>query len=60
MTLAVSSKTLPLTQVQGLADTRLTQKISQVAGVGLVSVSGGNQAGRAHSGEHVDAGIVRA
>ncbi|SAK49285.1 acriflavin resistance protein [Caballeronia hypogeia] len=43
MTLAVSSKTLPLTQVQDLADTRLAQKISQVAGVGLVSVSGGNR-----------------
>ncbi|BBU27116.1 transport system membrane protein [Burkholderia sp. THE68] len=43
MTLAVSSKTLPLTQVQDLADTRLAQKISQVAGVGLVAVSGGNR-----------------
>jgi multidrug efflux pump len=43
ITLAISSKTLPLTQVQDLADTRLAQKISQVAGVGLVSVSGGNR-----------------
>jgi multidrug efflux pump len=43
ITLAVSSKTLPLTQVQDLADTRLAQKISQVAGVGLVSISGGNR-----------------
>jgi multidrug efflux pump len=43
ITLAISSKTLPLTSVQDLADTRLAQKISQVAGVGLVSVSGGNR-----------------
>ena len=43
MTLAVTSDTLPLTQVEDLADSRLAQKISQVAGVGLVSVSGGNR-----------------
>ncbi|MGF6936564.1 multidrug efflux pump [Paraburkholderia sp. UCT70] len=43
MTLAITSKTLPLTQVQDLADTRLAQKISQVAGVGLVSLSGGQR-----------------
>src|SRR6516164_9725409 len=43
LTLAITSKTLPLTQVQDIADTRLAQKISQVAGVGLVSVSGGNR-----------------
>src|SRR6478736_1737619 len=43
LTLALTSKTLPLTQVQDLADTRLAQKISQVAGVGLVSISGGNR-----------------
>ncbi|MGH8280492.1 MAG: multidrug efflux RND transporter permease subunit [Gammaproteobacteria bacterium] len=41
MSLAVMSDTLPLTQVQNLANTRLAQKISQVAGVGLVTVSGG-------------------
>jgi multidrug efflux pump len=41
LTLAVTSKTLPLTQVQDLADTRLAQKISQLPGVGLVSLSGG-------------------
>src|SRR6202035_4130080 len=34
---------LPLTQVEDLADTRLTQKISQVSGVGLVSISGGQK-----------------
>ncbi|MFL9962068.1 MdtB/MuxB family multidrug efflux RND transporter permease subunit [Paraburkholderia sediminicola] len=43
ITLAITSKTLPMTQVQDLADTRLAQKISQVAGVGLVSVSGGQR-----------------
>ncbi|MGA8382592.1 MAG: MdtB/MuxB family multidrug efflux RND transporter permease subunit [Stellaceae bacterium] len=42
LTLAVTSKTMPLTQVEDLVDTRIAQKISQVAGVGLVSISGGN------------------
>ncbi|NYH19392.1 MdtB/MuxB family multidrug efflux RND transporter permease subunit [Paraburkholderia bryophila] len=43
ITLAITSKTMPLTDVQDLADTRLAQKISQVAGVGLVSLSGGQR-----------------
>ncbi|TAM96219.1 MAG: multidrug transporter subunit MdtC, partial [Rhizobiaceae bacterium] len=43
LTLAVTSKTLPLTEVQNYAETRLAQKISQIAGVGLVSLSGGNR-----------------
>jgi len=43
LTLAVTSKTLPMTQVQDLVDTRLAQKISQVSGVGLVSLSGGQR-----------------
>ena len=43
LTLAITSKTLPLTQVEDLADTRLAQKISQLPGVGLVSVSGGQR-----------------
>ena len=43
LTLALSSKTLPLTQVEDLADTRLAQKISQLPGVGLVSLAGGNR-----------------
>src|SRR3984957_5936189 len=43
LTLALTSKTLPLTQVEDLADTRLGQKISQLPGVGLVSVSGGQR-----------------
>ncbi len=41
--LAVTSKTLPLTQVEDMADTRLAQKISQLPGVGLVSISGGQR-----------------
>src|ERR1700691_3857235 len=43
LTLGIVSKTLPLTQLEDLADTRLAQKISQVDGVGLVSVSGGQR-----------------
>ena len=43
LTLAVTSKTLPLTEVEDLADTRLAMKISQLPGVGLVSVSGGHR-----------------
>jgi multidrug efflux pump len=43
MALALSSKTLPLSQVQDFADTRLAQKISQVSGVGLVTISGGQK-----------------
>jgi multidrug efflux pump len=43
LTLGVTSATLPLTQVEDLADTRLAQKISQLSGVGLVSVSGGQR-----------------
>ena len=43
LTLAITSKTMPLTQVEDLADTRMAQKISQQPGVGLVSVSGGQR-----------------
>jgi multidrug efflux pump len=43
LTLALTSKTMPLTQVEDLADTRLAQKISQLPGVGLVSISGGHR-----------------
>ncbi len=43
LTLAVSSETLPLTEVQNLVNTRMAQKISQVNGVGLVSLSGGQR-----------------
>ncbi|MDR3498238.1 MAG: MdtB/MuxB family multidrug efflux RND transporter permease subunit [Parvibaculum sp.] len=40
LTLALTSKTLPLTEVEDLADTRLATKISQLPGVGLVSING--------------------
>ncbi len=43
ITLAVSSTTLPITRVEDLADTRIAQKISQLSGVGLVSLSGGQR-----------------
>jgi multidrug efflux pump len=43
MTLALTSDTLPLSQIEDLADTRLAQKISQVSGVGLVSINGGQK-----------------
>jgi multidrug efflux pump len=43
MTLAVTSKTFPLARVEDLVDTRLAQKISQLSGVGLVSISGGHK-----------------
>jgi multidrug efflux pump len=43
MTLAVTSKTLKLTEVEDLADTRLAMKISQLPGVGLVSLAGGQR-----------------
>src|SRR5437016_2408746 len=43
LTLALTSTTLPLAQVEDLADTRLVQKISQLPGVGLVSISGGQK-----------------
>jgi multidrug efflux pump len=43
LTLALTSKTMPLPQVQDLANTRLAQKISQLSGVGLVSIAGGQR-----------------
>ncbi len=43
LTLAVTSDALPLTEVQNVVNTRLAQKISQVSGVGLVSLSGGQR-----------------
>src|SRR6185369_3449457 len=43
LTLALTSKTMPLYRVQDLADTRLAQKISQLSGVGFVSISGGQK-----------------
>ncbi|MFN7958446.1 MAG: multidrug efflux RND transporter permease subunit [Holophagaceae bacterium] len=43
LTLALTSKSLPLSKVEDFADTRLAQKISQLPGVGLVSISGGQK-----------------
>src|SRR6202020_942933 len=43
ITLALTSKDIPLSEVEDLADTRLAPKISQLPGVGLVSISGGQK-----------------
>jgi multidrug efflux pump len=43
LTLAIESTVLPLPQVEDLVDTRVAQKLSQVSGVGLVSISGGQR-----------------
>ncbi|MGA2893327.1 MAG: MdtB/MuxB family multidrug efflux RND transporter permease subunit [Xanthobacteraceae bacterium] len=43
LTLSVTSKTLALTDLEDLSETRLAQKISQLSGVGLVSISGGQR-----------------
>jgi multidrug efflux pump len=43
LTLGITSAVMPLTKVQDLADTRVAQKISQLPGVGVVSISGGQR-----------------
>ena len=43
VTLALTSKTLPLTKLEDLANIRVAERLSQLSGVGLVSLSGGNQ-----------------
>ncbi|MGP8175281.1 MAG: efflux RND transporter permease subunit [Terracidiphilus sp.] len=43
LTLAVTSNSIPLSQVEDMVDTRLAPKLSQLAGVGLVSISGGQK-----------------
>src|SRR5260221_11896173 len=43
LTLALTSKAVPLSEVEDMADTRLAQKISQLPGVGFVSISGGQK-----------------
>ena len=43
LTLAVTSRTMPLPQVHDLVDTRVAQKLSQLPGVGLVSIAGGQR-----------------
>jgi multidrug efflux pump len=40
LTLAISSSSMPITQIEDLSDTRVAQKISQLSGVGLVSING--------------------
>ncbi len=43
ITLGITSKTIPLTRLQDLVETRIAQKISQLAGVGLVTITGGQR-----------------
>jgi multidrug efflux pump len=43
LTLGLTSKVMPLTEVEDLADTRVAQRISQLKGVGVVSISGGQR-----------------
>jgi multidrug efflux pump len=43
LTLGITSKVMPLTEVQDMTDTRIAQKISQLKGVGVVSISGGQR-----------------
>ncbi|MBD9484064.1 MdtB/MuxB family multidrug efflux RND transporter permease subunit [Pseudomonas sp. PDM14] len=43
LTLAITSATMPLTEVHDLVDTRMAQKIAQISGVGLVSLAGGQR-----------------
>src|SRR6204780_1484343 len=43
LTLALTSKSIPLSKVEDLADTRLAQKISQLSGIGLVTIVGGQK-----------------
>jgi len=43
LALGITSKVMPLTQVQDLSDTRIAQKIAQVKGVGVVSITGGQR-----------------
>ena len=43
ITLALTSELLPLSEVENFAETRLAQKLSQILGVGLVTISGGNR-----------------
>lgn len=43
LTLAITSKTLPLPKLNDLVDTRMAQKIAQISGVGMVSIAGGQR-----------------
>ena len=59
LTLAITSDSMPLSQVEDLVDTRLAPKLSQLNGVGLVSISWRPKAGSAHSGESGRACFLR-
>jgi len=43
LTIAISSKTMPLPKLNDLVDTRMAQKIAQISGVGMVSIAGGQR-----------------
>ncbi|QXI31732.1 MdtB/MuxB family multidrug efflux RND transporter permease subunit [Pseudomonas promysalinigenes] len=43
LTLAISSKTMPLPKLNDLVDTRVAQKLAQISGVGMVSIAGGQR-----------------
>ncbi len=43
LTLAISSKTMPLPRLHTLVDTRMAQKLAQISGVGMVSIAGGQR-----------------
>jgi multidrug efflux pump len=43
LTLAISSKTMPLPRLHNLVDTRMAQKLAQISGVGMVSIAGGQR-----------------
>ncbi|TDF81908.1 MdtB/MuxB family multidrug efflux RND transporter permease subunit [Pseudomonas sp. H9] len=43
LTLAISSKAMPLPKLNDLVDTRVAQKIAQISGVGMVSIAGGQR-----------------
>ncbi len=43
ITLAITSRTLPLPQLHDLVDTRMAQKLAQISGVGMVSIAGGQR-----------------
>ncbi len=63
LTLAVSSDAMPLTRLEDLVDTRLAQKISQLPGVGLVTLSGGQRPAvriQANPGALASAGLTLA
>jgi hypothetical protein len=59
LTLAITSNSMPLSQVEDLVDTRLAPKISQLNGVGLVTISGAQKTRRPHPSQPYGAVILR-